>query len=117
MPKTTDPNQRKDTRHELTPTQLFTAFAHERRQLTVAYLAQQPVAISLGDLAEYIAITEAQPSYEWYERVLTDLAHCHLPQLRDIGLIHYDADAESVALAVERRVVAPYLELAGHTDA
>ncbi|WP_407037358.1 DUF7344 domain-containing protein [Halovalidus salilacus] len=116
MPKTKDPNQQEDKHREITPTQLFTAFAHERRQLTVAYLAQKPVAISLGDLAEYIAIKEEQPSYEWYERVLTDLAHCHLPQLNDTGLIHYDADAESVELAVERCVVAPYLELAGHAD-
>lgn len=93
------------------------AFSHERRQQILAYLAQKPVAISLGDLAEYIAIKEEQPSYEWYERILTDLGHCHLPHLQDTGLIHYNPDEETVKLAVERSVVVPYLRLAGYADA
>lgn len=117
MPKTRDSNQRKGDRHEITPTQLFTAFSHERRQQTLAYLAQKPAAIVLGDLAEYIAIKEEQPSYEWYERVLTDLTHSHLPYLQDTGLVQYDAEEETVELAVDRRVVAPYLQLAGYGDA
>ncbi|WP_319004377.1 DUF7344 domain-containing protein [Natrinema amylolyticum] len=117
MPTTRDTNQPKDDRREITPTQLFTAFSHERRQQTLAYLAQKPAAIALGDLAEYIAIKEEQPSYEWYERVLTDLAHCHLPHLQEAELISYDAESEIVELAVKRSVVAPYLELAGYTDA
>ncbi|WP_338006507.1 DUF7344 domain-containing protein [Natronoglomus mannanivorans] len=117
MPKTRDPNQSDEDRHEITPTQLFTAFSHERRQQTLAYLAQKPAAIALGDLAEYIAIKEERPSYEWYERVLTELAHSHLPHLQDAGLVHYDAADETVELAVDRRVVAPYLRLAGYDDA
>ncbi|WP_337652331.1 DUF7344 domain-containing protein [Halomontanus rarus] len=117
MPQTRDPNQPEEERREITPTQLFTAFSHERRQQTLAYLAQKPAAIALGDLAEYIAIKEEQPSYEWYERVLTDLTHSHLPHLREAGLIHYDVEEETVGLAVKRSVVAPYLELAGYADA
>lgn len=117
MPKTRNPNQRKGDRHEITPTQLFAAFSNERRQQTLAYLAQKPAAIALGDLAEYIAIKEEQPSYEWYERVLTELAHSHLPHLQDTGLVRYEAERESVELAVDRRVVAPYLRLAGYGDA
>jgi DNA-binding transcriptional ArsR family regulator len=116
MPTTRDTNQPEDGRRDITPTQLFTAFSHERRQQTLAYLAQKPAAIALGDLAEYIAIKEEQPSYDWYERILTDLAHCHLPHLQEAGLIEYDAKREIVELAVRRSMVAPYLELAGYTD-
>lgn len=94
-----------------------TAFSHERRQHTVAYLAQKPAAIPLGDLAEYIAIKEGEPSYEWYERVLTDLAHCHLPHLREAGLVQYDMEEETVELAVNQSVVVPYLKLAGYANA
>lgn len=115
MPETRNPNQ-PDEYREITPTQLFTAFSHERRQQTVAYLAQKPAAIPLGDLAEYVAIEEEQPSYEWYERILTDLGHCHLPHLHDAGLVRYEPDQETVKLAVKRSVVAPYLKLAGYAD-
>ncbi|MCU4752640.1 hypothetical protein OB919_11680 [Halobacteria archaeon AArc-curdl1] len=83
----------------------------------MAYLAQKPAAISLGDLADYIAIQEGELTNERYERVLTDLAHCHLPHLHDAGLVRYSTDEERVELAVERRVVAPYLELSGHAYA
>lgn len=117
MPETSDPNQPEGERREITPTQLFMAFSHERRQHTLAYLAQKPAAIPIGDLAEYIAIKEEEPLYERYERVLTDLAHSHLPHLRAAGLIHYDGEEETVALAVTPSVVAPYLELAGYADA
>lgn len=117
MPDARDPNQFDDERREITPTQLFTAFSHDRRQQAVAYLAQKLAAIPLGDLAEYIAIKEGEPTYERYERVLTALAHNHLPLLDNAGLVRYDADDETVELAVERSVVAPYLELAGHADA
>jgi len=114
MPKARDPN-RFDP-HEITPTQLFTAFAHERRQRAVAYLAGKPAAIPLGDLAEYIAIAEGRPTYERYERVLTELAHNHLPHLAEAGLVRYDAAEETVELVVSRSVVSPYLDLAQLAD-
>lgn len=116
MPHAHDLSQPDESRDEITPTELFIAFSHIRRQETMAYLAQKTAAISLGDLAEYIALKEKEPSYEWYERILTDLAHNHLPMLQETGVIDYDRESESVELAVERRVVAPYLNLAGYTD-
>ena len=115
MPHAHGPNQPDENRSEITPTELFVAFSHARRQKTVAYLSQKAAAISLGDLAEYIAIKEENPSYEWYERILTDLAHHHLPLLQEMNLVDYDRESESVQLAVERSVVTPYLDLAGYT--
>ncbi|WP_247730917.1 DUF7344 domain-containing protein [Halovivax limisalsi] len=108
---------RSDDRREITPTELFAVFSSERRQRAVAYLAGKPAAIPLGDLAEWIAICEGEPTYDRYDRVLTALAHTHLPHLSDAGIVRYDAGAETVELAVSRRVVQPYLELAGHADA
>lgn len=110
IPEARGPNRFDDERGEIPPTELFTAFAHDRRQRAVAYLAGKPAAIPLGDLAEYIAIAEGPT----YERVLTALAHNHLPRLREVGLVSYDAVDETVELVVPRSVVAPYLELAGY---
>ncbi len=95
---------------DITPTAVFDALAAERRQQTLVYLASKPAAISLGDLAEYIAIAEGQPAYEWYQRILVDLHHRHLPRLSEAGLVRYDADAELVDLSVEPAVLGPYLQ-------
>lgn len=112
-----DHPHRVDEDRQITATTLFEAFSNERRQHTVAYLAQKPAAISLGDLAEYLAICEGEPTADRYDRVLTALAHNHLPHLQDAGMVHYDATEETVELAVSRRIVEPYLDLAGHSDA
>ena len=97
-------------------TELFAAFAVERRQHALMYLAQKPVAIPLGDLAEYIALKEDSPSHEWYQRILVDLHHQHLPYLCEIGLVDYEAETELVELAVDRDVVSPFLQLTEHAE-
>lgn len=97
---------------DISSTRLFRAFAETRRQYALTYLAQKPAAIHLGDLAEYIALKEATPTYDWYQRILVDLHHQHLPHLRDAGLVRYDESTERLELAVDRDVIAPYLDLA-----
>lgn len=101
----------------ITPTQLFTVFAHERRQRTLAYLSQRAGAVSVGDLAEYIAIAEETPTQDRYERICTDLYHSHLPRMRDLGLLTYNLESEQISLTVRRRLLTPYLELAGYPEA
>lgn len=115
-PTTRNPHDVETGQSAISSADLFAAFANERRQHTLIYLAQKSAAIPLGDLAEYIALKEGEPSYDWYERILTDLYHHHLPYLTDAGLVSYDADSELVTLAVERTVVAPYLRLVGRGD-
>ncbi|WP_246999262.1 DUF7344 domain-containing protein [Halosolutus gelatinilyticus] len=110
-PHTKTPRDDATDTEAISPTDLFAAFAAARRRDTLSYLAQKPAAIHLGDLAEYIAVAEGEPSYDWYQRILVDLHHRHLPHLRDAGLVHYEADSELVDLAVDRDVIAPYLEL------
>ncbi|MFC3957485.1 DUF7344 domain-containing protein [Halovivax cerinus] len=114
IPQTSDPNRLDDENQEIPPERLFRAFANDRRQRVVAYLAGKTAAIPIGDLAEYVAITEGQPTQERYERVLTALAHNHLPHLQDAGLVRYDALAETVECTASRSVIDPYLDLAGH---
>lgn len=102
---------------EITPTQLFAVFADKRRQQALAYLSQRAAAVAIGDLAEYIAIAEEHPTHDRYERICTDLYHSHLPHMRDLGLLTYDLETERVSLTVRRRILAPYLDLAGYPEA
>lgn len=106
-----DPNV-SSTPKDVSPTNVFKALSHPRRQHTLQYLCHKPGAVALGDLAEYIAIEEGTMTHERYERILTDLYHAHLPQLADAGLARYAADTETVTLEVEAETLTPYLELA-----
>ncbi|WP_207891646.1 DUF7344 domain-containing protein [Natrarchaeobius halalkaliphilus] len=109
-PQTENPNDGETP--SVASTDLFVAFSAERRQHALAYLAQKPAAIPLGDLAEYLTLVEGDPSYDRYERVLTDLYHNHVPKLVDAGIVTYERETELVALSVTRRVLSPYLQLA-----
>ncbi|WP_170972336.1 DUF7344 domain-containing protein [Natronorubrum halophilum] len=115
-PETRIPDDGEQYSSEITSTTLFAAFSAARRKHALAYLTQKPVAIPLGDLAEFIALKEGEPSYDWYERVLVDLYHNHLPHLTDADLVEYDEETELVKSAVSREVVAPYLNLSEQTD-
>ena len=111
-PHTQTPQDAETVTTDISQAELFSAFAAERRQHALGYLAQKPVAIYLGDVAEYIAVKEENPTYDGYQRTLVDLHHNHLPYLCDIGLVRYDVKTELLELAVDRDVVAPYLQLA-----
>ncbi|WP_306053273.1 DUF7344 domain-containing protein [Natronococcus wangiae] len=106
-----DPDTR-STSDGVSPTTVFKALSHLRRQHMLQYLVQKPGAVALGDVAEYIAIEEGEPTRDRYERLLTGLCHTHVPHLTDAGLVRYDADRETVSLQVEADSLAPYLELA-----
>ncbi|MFC6765420.1 DUF7344 domain-containing protein [Natrinema soli] len=115
-PHTQTPQDTETGTPNISNTELFAAFAAERRQYALTYLAQKPAAIHLGDLAEYISLKENNPSYDWYQRVLVDLHHQHLPYLCDVGLVHYEEETELLELAVDRDVVSPFLELIEHAE-
>ncbi|SEP91495.1 DUF7344 domain-containing protein [Natrinema salaciae] len=99
------------TNGEIESTTMFAALAHERRQYALHYLAQKPGAVPLGDIAEYIAVREGDPSRDRYERVLTGLYHLHLPHLLDANLVAYDTEQKTVTLLAGREFLSPYLEL------
>lgn len=97
---------------DVSPTTVFKALSHTRRQHALQYLVQKPGAVAFGDLAEYIAIEEGMTTRDRYERILTGLYHTHLPHLADAGLVRYDVEREVVKLRVNPEALLPYLELA-----
>jgi hypothetical protein len=101
---------------ELTPTTIFDLLASDHRRYTLHYLSQKVGAISLGDLAEQIAIWEDTPTYEQYERILTGLHHTHLPMLVAAGIVHYDVESESIELLETADQLQPHLKLVAPTD-
>ncbi|WP_207890213.1 DUF7344 domain-containing protein [Natrarchaeobius chitinivorans] len=116
-PQTRNPHDGETGIPQITSTDLFAAFSAHRRQRTIGYLTQKPAAIPVGDLAEYIALKEGEPSYDRYERILTDLYHNHLPHLTDAGIVTFDEETELVELVVDRSVVTPYLRLTDNAGA
>lgn len=115
-PQTKHPQKAEPDRSDTTSTQLFAVLSDERRQHALVYLSQKPAAIYLGDLAEYIALKEGRPSRDWYQRIVVDLHHRHLPYLCDAGLVEYDAATELLELTADRDLVAPYLALTDHAE-
>lgn len=115
-PETRNPDDTNVDTPEHPPAQLFAIFANERRQRALTYLCQRPGAVLLGDLAEYLSIAEGVPSRERYERICTDLYHSHLPRMCEAGVVRFDEDTELITVAVDRGVLAPYIDLAGHAD-
>ena len=114
MPCTVDPDKSSDPA-DPSPTTIFKALAETHRQHILQYLAHTPGAVPLGDLAEYLAITDGNPTRDHYERILTGLYHHHLSHLADAGLVYYDTDPETIEL-VDASTVRPYLNLALPTD-
>lgn len=106
-----DPDGARTDRAEITPTKMFEVLADERRQYALRYLAQKPSAVPVGDVAEYVAVREGEPTRDRYERVLTGLYHVHLPLLTSAGLVSYDERRELVTLLVARGELDPYLRL------
>lgn len=94
------------------PTTLFAAFSEPRRQCALEYLAHKPGAVPLGDVAEYVSVTEGVPTRDRYERVLVSLYHAHVPHLADAELVRYDEDGETIELLVDPDVLGPYVRLA-----
>lgn len=116
--KTETPNASSDSTDTigLPPTVLFSLLASDHRRYTLHYLSQKVGAISLGDLAEQIAIWEDSPTYEQYERILTGLHHQHLPKLVDAGIVRYDVDSESIELLDTADPLMTHLKLVVSVD-
>lgn len=116
--KTTTPDKSKSSTRsgDLTPTTIFSLLANDHRRYTIHYLSQKIGAVSLGDLAEQIAIWEADPSYDRYERILTGLYHSHLPKLADAGVVNYNVEQETVELLEAADSLTPHINLTRADD-
>lgn len=92
-------------------TAILALLANTRRRYALYALSHQIGAMSLGELAEQIAIYEGDSAYDQYERIVTSLHHTHLPKLVEAGIVRYDAEQETVRVETVAPVK-PYLELA-----
>lgn len=101
---------------DLPATAIFPLLADDRRRYVLHYLSRHVGTVSLGELAEQIALWEGDPTYDHYERILTSLHHHHLPKLVDGGLVHYYVEQEGVRGLDAIESVRPYLNLALSDD-
>lgn len=101
---------------DLSASEIFPLLASDRRRNVLHYLTRQVGSVSLGELAEQIAIWEDDPTFDQYERILTSLHHIHLPELVEGGLVRYESDQETVDGLESIQSVRPYLDLALHDD-
>lgn len=84
--------------------------ADEERCEAIEYLVMQTGAVTLDDLAGFIATTpvSAEGPSQSQEQTMIQFHHIHLPKMDDAGLLDYDSDnhliepTEKLDLVVQR---------------
>lgn len=94
---------------------LFTSLSHQRRR-RVLYLISEEGQLSREAVADRLVDqrVDSTPEVERAElrdRLLTELHHFTLPELRDAGLIDYDGRSGTIVQGPELDRARPYLEL------
>ncbi|WP_227376310.1 DUF7344 domain-containing protein [Haladaptatus halobius] len=103
----------------LTPTEIFDLLRDDRRRYILHTLTKRTDAVDLNALATAIVQWEQKMDIRMdnhYERVVTDLAHHHLPRLLDAEILVYQHEQETVTLCDTAISLTPYLELAANAD-
>lgn len=93
------------------PGTIHSLLADDRRRYAMYYLTRRVGAVTIGDLAEQIALGEGDLSRDRYERIVTGLYHIHLPKLAAAGVVQYDLEEETVNRRPAADALAPYLTL------
>lgn len=108
---------------ELDREDIFDVLSNGRRRYAIEYLKghDEDETIELGDLVDYIAAREndttvGQVNYKQRKRVYSSLRQTHLPKLSDCGLVEYDRDRGTIALADGVREVQMHLEYVPEDD-
>ncbi|SFR59097.1 DUF7344 domain-containing protein [Halogeometricum limi] len=87
---------------------------NDRRRLVLERLRSAEEAEAVADLAEYIGGVESgesPPPRNVRQSVYVSLHQTHLPKLDELGIVTYDSDAKTVALAGAADEVAVYMEI------
>jgi predicted transcriptional regulator len=100
---------------------LYEVLADKRRRYAIHYLKQCREPVSVRELAEQVAAWENAKSVDALrsqerKRVYIALYQSHLPSLDEAGLVHYDEDASTVALADVFDDLKIYLEIVPEAD-
>lgn len=87
---------------------------NERRRHVIERLQSSDEAETVADLAEYIGAVESgesPPPRNVRQSVYVSLHQTHLPKLDELGIVTYDSDAKTVALAEAADEVTVYMEV------
>lgn len=93
---------------------VFDILSNARRRYVLYYLRQHTGPVQLTALAEHVAAWENETDVESLneqerKRVYVSLYQTHVPKLADTGLVRYDKEAGTVALADEAEKMGDYL--------
>lgn len=93
---------------------VFDILSNSRRRYVLYYLRQQTEPVQLTTLAEHVAAWENDTDVESLreqerKRVYVSLYQTHVPKLADTGLVRYDKEEGTVALADEAEKMGDYL--------
>ena len=93
---------------------VYDILSNPRRRYILYYLRQGDQPVKLTTLAEHVAAWENETDVESLEeqqrkRVYVSLYQTHIPKLDDAGLVEYDSDAGTVALAEGATAIDSYL--------
>lgn len=97
---------------------VFEILSNSRRRYVLYYLRQETEPIQLTTLAEHVAAWENETDVESLgdqerKRVYVSLYQTHIPKLAEIGLVEYDKEAGTVALADKGASMDKYLSESG----
>ncbi|ADQ66938.1 hypothetical protein GL213_06765 [Halogeometricum borinquense] len=87
---------------------------NDRRRLVLERLRSSEGAEAVADLAEHIGSVESgesPPPRNVRQSVYVSLHQTHLPKLDELGIVTYDSDDKTVALADAADEVAVYMEV------
>jgi len=102
------------TEESLSQDTAFEILSNSRRRYVLYYLRQQQEPVQLTALAEHVAAWENGTDIESLgnqerKRVYVSLYQTHVPKLADVGLVDYDKEAGTVALAEKGERMDQYL--------
>ncbi|SNZ16932.1 hypothetical protein SAMN06269185_2818 [Natronoarchaeum philippinense] len=93
---------------------VFDLLSSPRRRFVLYYLNQVDGEIEIGELADEVAAWENETAVDdltsqQRKRVYVSLYQTHVPKMEDAGIIEYDSDGGTVALADQADDISAYL--------
>ena len=100
---------------------IFTMLSNQRRRYVIHFMKRNPGPIRIRDLAQQVAAWEngieiEELTYKQRKRVYTSLHQTHLPKLNDAGVVEYDRDRGTIALASGAAELDIYLDVVSKND-
>jgi hypothetical protein len=98
---------------KLAAVDIHDVLSNERRRMVISILREEKGQTTARELSERIAEMEtgqSPPPRNIRQSAYVSLHQTHLPKLDDLGIIHYDESAKTVALTDRAKRVSVYME-------